>query len=230
MNFSKARDPRMWARWRAAGAVSRAIKSLAAYAAGDARIFAVLTSELVNDVIDEAVGNWTQRHFQTPNPRVKAVLLEYATTIARKVFAGDTPRPDFSSSSWKGDVSNSAYRLLDYKEFKKQQVPVLVEALQPIFGDRRDDLENGLWGYSMAKVANAVGCAAYLVKNGFSPELFRATAEKAHRAQLELMTALAKKDPERVLAVDLSEDSPEAVAALIARKVRASETNGTTVH
>lgn len=208
MNQSKVRDPRTWAKWNAAGAVSGIIKLAADYAAGDQKILTVLTNKLTNDVIDEAISNWTQRHFKKPNPRVKTVLLGYATTITRKVFAGATPYPDFSPK-WKGDVSNWVYVLLDYKQFKEQQIPVMVDALSPIFGDTRDAFENGLWGYSLAKITNSVGCIAYMVKNDLEPELLRMSSEEANASLLKLAKTLAKTHPEKVLTSDPSTDEPQ---------------------
>ncbi len=210
MNSSKIRDARMWARWNAAGAVSGVIKLAADYAAGNQKILTVLTNEMTNDVIDEAIGNWTQRHFKKPNPRVKTVLLGYATTITRKVFAGATPYPDFAPE-WKLEVSNRAYALLDFKKFRKLQIPVIVDALSPIFGDTRDEFENGLWGYSLAKIANRVGCIAYMVKNGLDPELLRMTPEEANASLLKMAKTLAKTHPEKVLTFDLSTNEPQEV-------------------
>lgn len=200
----------MWSKWNAAGAVSGIMKSAADYAAGNQKILAVLTDELTNNVIDEAIGNWTQRHFKKPNPRVKTVILGYATTITRKVFAGATPYPDFSPK-WKSDVSNRVYALLDYKQFKEQQIPVMVDALSPIFGDTRDDFENGLWGYSLAKIANSVGCIAYMVKNDLQPELLRMSDEEANTSLLKLAKTLAETHPEKVLTFDPSTDDPQEV-------------------
>jgi hypothetical protein len=165
-------------------------------------------SALVRRVIDEAIGNWTQQHFKEPNPRVKAVLLGYATTITREVFAGVTPYPDFSPN-WKGDISNRVYELLDYKQFKEQQIPVMVDALSPIFGDKRDELENGLWGYSLAKIANNVGCIAYMVKNDLDPDLLRMSPEEANASLLKLAENFAKTHPEKVLTFDPSTDDPQ---------------------
>ncbi|OGG66799.1 hypothetical protein A3I99_00415 [Candidatus Kaiserbacteria bacterium RIFCSPLOWO2_02_FULL_45_11b] len=214
MNQSKIRDQRMWAKWNAAGAVSGAIKLVADYSAGDQKILDVLSNEMTNDVIDEAIGNWTQRHFKKPNPRVKTLLLGYATAVTRKVFAGTTPYPDFSPE-WKRDVSNRAYALLDFKKFKEQQVPVIVDALSPILGDTRDKFENGLHGYSLAKIANVVGCVAYMVKNGLEPELLRMTPEEANASLLKMAETRAKTHPDKVLTFDPSTDEPHEVVTEI---------------
>lgn len=218
MNRSKVHDPRMWAKWDAAGAVSGIMKLPTDYAAGDPQILSVLTHEMTNRVIDEAVGNWTQRHFKKPNPRVKAVLLGYATEITRKVFAGVTPYPDFSPE-WKRDISHRTYLLLDFEKFKEQQIPVIVDALSPIFGDTTDEFENGLWGYSLGKIANSVSCIAYMVKNGLEPELLRMTPIEANTSLLKMAEALIKTHPEKVLTFDPSTDEPQEVVDEILLRV-----------
>ena len=218
MNQSKVHDPRMWVKWDAAGAVSGVIKLATDYAAGDQQILSVLTHEMTNSVIDEAVGNWTQRHFKKPSPCVKTVLLGYATEITRKVFAGATPYPDFSPE-WKRDISNRTYVLLDFEKFKGQQIPAIVAALSPIFGDTTDEFENGLWGYSLGKIANSVSCIAYMVKNGLEPELLRMTPEEANASLLKRAEILSKAYPEKVLTFDLSIDEPQEVVDEILLRV-----------
>lgn len=203
MNQSKIRDPRMWAKWTAAGAVSDIIKLVADNAASDEKIYNVLTNEMTNEVIDDAVEMWTRRYYMRPNSHVKTVLLGYATTIIRKVFAGATPYPDFSPK-WKDDVSNRVYALLDYKRFKEEQISVIVDALFPIFGDTRDEFD-GPWGYSLTTIANTVGCIAYMMKNGLEPELLCMTPEEANSA------LLAMTHPKKVLTFDLSTDEPQDV-------------------
>ena len=210
MNPSKIRDQRMWARWKASGAVSDVPMMTTRNVLGDQRIQVVLTNELVDDVIDEAIGNWTQRHFKKPDPNVKAVLLSYATTVTQKVFAGATPYPDFSPE-WKGDISNRVHAILDYKQFKEQQIPVMVDALFPIFGDTRSNFENGMWGYSLAKIASVVGCVAYMVKSNLQPELLLMTPEEANASLLRLAETFSKKYPEKVIVADLMADKPEDV-------------------
>ncbi len=197
-NISKKYDPRFWDKWSKSGAIKASRQ--------DPKLAIILSDELVNNVIDEAIGNWTQRHFKTPDPEIKAVLLRYATRIANKILGKSTPFPDFSPK-WKSEISDRVHVLLDYKMFKQQQVPVLVSELWKKFGDTRDYFENGLWGYSISKIANTVGMVAYMVNIGLDSKLIMMTPEEANNALLELANNLKNKHPEKVLTVDPSIDS-----------------------
>ena len=203
VNQSKKNDPRMWKKWYVAGAVGgAAIKSPAEYANGDQRMLTVLTSNLTNDVIGEIIGNhWRFRHFsKKPNKYIKTILLGYAAVIANKIFSGETILPD-GSPSWEKDVSNHVYNLLDYPEFKKQQLPTAAGVLLPILGNVRHGNDT-LWGYSMATMANAIGCVAYLVKHGLDPQLLtQDTPEEATNSLLEKVQMLSEAMPGRVALV-----------------------------
>lgn len=206
MNPSKIRDPRCWKKWEDSGAVSTIAQT-------SSNMLVEKTApwhELVHDVIDEAVGNWTRRHFKTPDPQVKAVLLKYAGAVASKILAGATPFPDFSPG-WKGKVSDVTFGLLNYDEFKKEQILILVAALRDKFGDRTADFEKGLWGYSLAKIANTVGVVTYMEKVGLDPNILLMTLEEANASMLKMAQWISEKHPEKVLVVDPATDDMQDV-------------------
>ncbi len=198
MNPSKVRDPRFWAKWQAAGAVGKVV---AISSGGYERT--TPWHEIVHDVIDEAVINWTQKPSETIDPEVKAVLLHYANAVAAKVLDGDTPAIDFSSE-WKREVSNRVYALMDYGAFKNEQAPLIVAALKGRFPNVEHDLHHSLWGYSLVKIAYTVGAVVYMEKLGFPPEMLLMTPEEANASLLKMAERLNQHHPGKVLMLSLS--------------------------
>lgn len=186
------------------------------------QIEAILAHELVEDVIVEAVINWTQGSFDEPDSAVKQVIMDYATAVSNKILDADTPFPTFATD-WREQVSNHVYQTLDYKEFKKQQVPIVAKAIKPLLGDHTDDLEKGLWGYSLGKMANTVGCAAYMIANRLDPDLLRMSEEEANQSLLEMAQRLAEKDPNKVMVVDPEVDQPVDVAIKLQQRLLEQE-------
>lgn len=204
MNKSKVNDPRSWKKWRDSGAVSGIIQSPSRLAEGNRKLEEVLTHELVHEVIDEAVKNWTPcGFFKKPNPWVKTVLLSYAKAIAEKVFNGHTPYPDLSSPDWKLDVSNNVYHLLGVKNgfIRKEQAPIIANKLAHTFDDAEEELVNGMWGYSLSKIANVVGCVAYMVNCSIEPDLLKMSDEEAYESLLKDTIMLSKNGPVSIVAI-----------------------------
>lgn len=183
------------------------------------QIESTLGHELVEDSINEAVGNWTQDHFGEPDPEVKQVLLAYGIKVANKVLDGPTslPAPDFTADQvdWREQVSDAVFRTLDFEDFKKQAVPEIAKALESRFGDRTNDLEDGLWGYSLSKIANTAGCVAFMVANELDPDLLSLSSEEANQQIAEMTERLVARCPDKVMIVDPEVDDPADAAIMI---------------
>ena len=160
----------------------------------------VMKSRLARGVIEEAVGNWTQDR-KVMDPTVSHALNDFSIAVAKKILDAEPSYPEFGPVNWKGLVSNKVYDILKYDIFKMEQIPIIVEALREKYGDTRHEFD-GLWGYSLAKIANTVGCVAYMVVNGLDPELLTLTQEEAQKSLAEFAERLRETMPEQVLEFD----------------------------
>lgn len=174
----------------------------------DPRVKKVLATSLVVDVIEEAVGNWTQNR-EVMDPVMTATLKTYASEVAGLIFAAEVKYPDFGPN-WKGRVSDATYEIIRPDDFVSSQIPVIVEALREVHGDKTEEFD-GLWGYSLHKIALYAGNTAYMIANKLDPQLLVMTAEEGREAMMALAEKMAEVSPEKLITVDPAVDSPQDV-------------------
>lgn len=136
-----------------------------------------------------------------------ATLKIYASEVADLVFAAEVKYPDFGPN-WKGRVSDSTHEIIQPDDFVPSQVPVIVEALREAHGDKTEEFD-GLWGYSLHKIALYAGNAAYMIANKLDPQLLVMTAEEGREAMMALAEKMAEVAPEKLITVDQAVDSPQ---------------------
>lgn len=141
------------------------------------------------------------------DPVMMATLKIYASEVADLVFAAEVKYPDFGPN-WKGRVSDSTHEIIQPDDFVPSQVPVIVEALREAHGDKTEEFD-GLWGYSLHKIALYAGNAAYMIANKLDPQLLVMTAEEGREAMMALAEKMAEVAPEKLITVDQAVDSPQ---------------------
>lgn len=174
----------------------------------DPRVDAVLAVPFVADVIKEAVGNWTHNR-EVMDPVTLAALRGYASEVAGRIFAAEVNVPDFGSN-WQESVGDATYAIIQPDDLIANQIPIIVEALRETHGDKTEKFD-GLWKYSLYKIAHYVGSAAYMVANNLDPELLLMTAEEGRRSMMAFAEKMAEVAPDKLIIVDPAVDSPQDV-------------------
>jgi hypothetical protein len=149
----------------------------------DPRLAKVLAFHWTRDVIGEAIGNWTQNH-AVMDPTMLAALRKYATAVATKV--------------------------LDPERFVASKIPIIVEELRIKHGDTSHEFD-GLWSYSLFKIAHDVGCIAYMVANNLDPQLILMNSDEGREAIQRLAGRMAETAPDKLVVIDPSVDTPQDV-------------------
>ena len=182
----------------------------------DARIEKVLAFHTVRETIEEAVGNWTQ-NWEQMDPVMQGALKDFAKAAAEKILNADLPFPNFAPK-WKEEVSNRVYKAMDFEQFIAERTPIVVERLRPQHGDTSHEFE-GLWGYSLAKIAHTTGCIAYMVAKGYDPEIILMNSEESHEAMQKLVDSVSQRAPDKLIVADPSVDTPEDILTEIRIRV-----------
>jgi hypothetical protein len=161
----------------------------------DERSAEVLSHSLVTSVIDETMHNLAKSLPKEARELLRSELVRYAESVTRKIFAGDTPLPDFLGQ-WREVISDAVFELLEYPEFSPREFPQIAKAVEGLFGDILEELEGGLWHLCLGKITYTVGGAAYLVKLRLVPELLREPPTMSREELLDELKEIASKQPD----------------------------------
>ncbi len=174
----------------------------------DPRMAKVLAFHSVSEVIEEAIGNWTQNR-EAMDSTILASLSAYAERVAEKVFDTDLPSLDFATN-WKRTLANKVDKAVGFNKFAEDNIPTIVSELRAVHGDTTLQFK-GFWGYSLAKIAHVVGMTAHMVANDADPELLLLSREEANEQMLRLAEQISRVAPEKVVVANTSEDTVQDV-------------------
>lgn len=170
-------------------------------ASGDPRVLQVLNHRLTIRKIINILENWEQCYEEREksldefDPQARTVLLKYAADAARIVFDVQNTRLDFSPG-WKHAVADHVSDLTANNDKLKEQQELMVEDeslndfVQVSIGFKRNVMQ-----YSTESLAIYAGSIAYMISNGFDPELLVLTEEEAFGEYMRILERMRKLPP-----------------------------------
>ena len=142
-------------------------------------------------VIEEQIGNMTQRHFRTDGPyrAVKAFLEQFARRAAHIAINIVVDLPDLNGD-WKQDFADASANAM-------LQNGLLALVQEHLAGLRhnfpRAVIESDMNYYALMKIANCVGQTARMIKLGLDPQYLRLTRKECAQHQAELVRLFRKR-------------------------------------
>lgn len=215
MNQSKVNDPRFWKKWYESGAVSGIIKNSCEIAKGNQSVKEVLTNDFTIHVVDETIGNLTQRHFTPANPWLKTVLLEFCGRICRIILTSPKVTfPDFSPE-WRDEISEKCFDILNLKKLIAREKMQIFSQLGRISSFLTLGENQCMLPWSLTKIANTVACVAYVVKNGLPPAILKQSDEEVQEYLLTIAMKRLTKNPDGAIILDPNQDQAEMISEII---------------